>query len=231
MGKGTSKNKPERASGAGEGEEELTTEKRSAAPAEAMETSGRAEEGEENPEETEEEEEEEEAEEAEEEEEDEEVEVGARDRSDADVLIALGELDAEAAQAYRIAATAIEDPAIRSKLEEFADDHLRHVQTINRILSAGEVPEISVELDEGSSAMTMLAAAVAGMGDRAALLTLIGNEQLTNSAYPMAMELPFEEEVARVLERHAADEQRHLQWLVQQEARVRESGAEVGVDV
>jgi hypothetical protein len=78
--------------------------------------------------------------------------------------------------------------------------------------------------------MTMLAAAVAGMGDRAALLTLIGNEQLTNSAYPVAMEMPFEEEIARVLVRHTADEQRHLQWLIQQEVRARETGAEVGVD-
>jgi rubrerythrin len=145
------------------------------------------------------------------------------DRSDADVLIALGELDAEAAQAYRIVAASVEDPAIRSKLEEFADDQVRHVETINRLLSGGDTPEISVELDEGSSAMTMLAAAVGGMGDHAALLNLIGNEQLTNSAYPMAMELPFEEEIAQVLARHTADQQRHLQWLIQQEARVREA--------
>jgi hypothetical protein len=33
-----------------------------------------------------------------------------------------------------------------------------------------------------------------------------------------------------MIARHTADEQRHLQWLIQQEARVRQSGAEVGVD-
>lgn len=44
----------------------------------------------------------------------------AEDRSDTDVLIALGELDAEAALAYRIIAASIDDPAIRSKLLRLA---------------------------------------------------------------------------------------------------------------
>ena len=76
----------------------------------------------------------------------------------------------------------------------------------------------------------MLAAAMDGMGDRAALLTMIGNEQLTNSAYPIALELPFEEDVLRVLQRNAADEERHLAWLLGEEKRMRESGAEVGLE-
>src|SRR3954468_11138492 len=161
--------------------------------------------------------------------EDEEVE-DVDDTSDLDVLVALAELDAEAAQAYRIAAAGVDDPHTRTKLEEFADDHLRHVATINQLLSDAGCPEVSTELDEGSSSMTMLAAAMAGMGDRAALLTMIGNEQLTNSAYPTAMELPFDEDVMRILERHTEDERRHLQWLVQQETKVRDSGAEVGIE-
>jgi hypothetical protein len=216
MSKRTSRSKPKSAdvSKSKESDEKLAAEERPAEEEEeTTEQSEAAEQGEE-----------------EEDEEEDETEEDDDDRSDADVLIALGELDAEAAMAYRIVAASIEDQVIRSKLEEFADDHLKHVETINRLLSDGDIPEIATELDEGSSAMTMLATAVAGMGDRAALLTLIGNEQLTNSAYPMAMDLPFEEDIAQVLARHTADEQRHLQWLIQQEAKVRETGAEVGVD-
>src|SRR3954451_14767581 len=56
------------------------------------------------------------------------------DTSDLDVLVALAELDAEAAQAYRIAASGVDDPLTRTKLDEFAEDHLRHVATINRLL-------------------------------------------------------------------------------------------------
>jgi hypothetical protein len=78
-------------------------------------------------------------EEQEEEEEEEEEDAADEDRSDADVLIALGELDAEAALAYRIVAASVEDPTIRSKLEEFAEDHVRHVETINGLLSDREV--------------------------------------------------------------------------------------------
>jgi len=164
-------------------------------------------------------------------EEDEEGEQPADDTTDRDVLIALGELDAEAAEAYRIVADGIDDPAIRAKLEEFAQDHQRHVDSINALLSAGDGEGvISTDLDEGSSSITMLAAAMDGMGDRAALLTMIGNEQLTNSAYPIALELPFEEDVLRVLQRNAADEERHLSWLLGQEKRMRESGAEVGLE-
>jgi len=153
------------------------------------------------------------------------------DSSDLDVLVALAELDAEAAVAYRIGASSVDDPAIRAKLEEFAGDHVRHVETINRLLADVGAPEVSIDdLDEGSSSITMLAAAVAGMGDRATLLVMIGNEQLTNSAYPNALELPFEDDVLRIFERHAIDERRHLDWLLEGEQVLRERGVEVGID-
>jgi rubrerythrin len=146
------------------------------------------------------------------------------DESGLDILVALAELDAEAATAYRIGASAVDDPEIRTKLEEFAADHVGHIRTLNRLLADAGAPEVSIDdLDEGSSAITMLAAAVAGMGDRATLMALIGNEQLTNSAYPNAMDLPFEEEeVLRIFERHATDERRHLEWLLENERILRD---------
>lgn len=166
----------------------------------------------------------------------EEVEVEELEATDDDddiemeVLIALAELDAEAAQAYSIAALVVDDAAVRSKLEEFRDDHLRHVETLNRVLGQADGPQIASELDEGSSALTMLAASVGALGKHAALLAMIANEQLTNTTYQTASDLPFDEEIARIVERHLADEQRHLRWLTEQEIELRDRGADVGVE-
>jgi rubrerythrin len=144
------------------------------------------------------------------------------DDSDVNLLIALAELDAEAAEAYRIAAENTDQVHFRTKLEEFRTDHLRHVENFNRLLAEVGAAEVSTELDEESSAVTMLAASMGIMGVRAALLAMMANEQLTNATYRAASELPFEEDVQRVLEEHLRDEQRHLQWLSEQETRADE---------
>jgi rubrerythrin len=152
------------------------------------------------------------------------------DDSDLNLLIALAELDAEAAEAYRIAAEYTDQVHFRTMLEEFRADHLRHVETFNRLLGEAGAPEVSTDLDEESSAVTMLAASMGTMGVRATLLTMIANEQLTNATYQAVAELPFEEDVARILEVHLADEQRHLQWLSGQETRARQDDLEAEAD-
>src|SRR3954471_24442223 len=61
------------------------------------------------------------------------------DDSDLKLLITMAELDAEAAEAYRIAAEYTDQVHFRTKLEEFRSDHLRHVENLNRWLAeAGE---------------------------------------------------------------------------------------------
>jgi|RhiMethySRZTD1v2_1073278.scaffolds.fasta_scaffold07431_3 rubrerythrin len=156
--------------------------------------------------------------------------VDVEDDDDLNLLVAMAELDAEAAEAYRIAAEYADDPLLRAKLEEFRADHLRHVETFNRLLTNAGVAEVPADLDEDSSAVTMLAASMGSMGVRAALMAMIANEQLTTAMYEAAMELPFEDEVARILEVHMADEQRHLDWLSEQETRAgnEELDAEAG---
>ena len=155
------------------------------------------------------------------------------DDTDANLLIAIAEMDAEAAEAYRIAAEHTDEVHFRTKLEEFRGDHLRHVAAINRLLDDAGIAEVSTELDEESSALTMLAASMGVMGSRAALLTMLANERLTEATYQAVLELPFEEEVTRILEAHLSDEKRHLQWLAEQEPHVRndEDQVEAGLDV
>ena len=147
------------------------------------------------------------------------------DDAELNLLIAMAELDAEAAEAYRIAAEYTDQVHLRSKLEEFRSDHIRHVDALNGLIAEAGGPEVSTELDEESSAVTMLAASLGTMGLRAALSAMIANEQLTNTAYQAATELAFEKDVASLLAQHLADEQRHLDWLTAQEGRVRDDEA------
>ena len=153
------------------------------------------------------------------------------DDSDLNLLVAMAELDAEAAEAYRIAAEKTDQVHLRTKLEEFRDDHLRHVEALNELIANVGGPEVSTELDEESSAVTMLAASMATMGLRAALLAMMANEQLTNTTYRAASELPFEDEVASLVEQHLADEQRHLEWLTEQVERARNDELEEEANV
>ena len=155
-------------------------------------------------------------------------EVNVGDDDDINLIVAMAELDAEAAEAYRIAAEYTENVALRDKLEEFRADHLRHVETFNRMLAAAGVAEVPADLDEDSSAVTMLAASMGTMGVRATVMAMIANEQLTTAMYEAAMELPFEDEVARILEVHMADEQRHLDWLSEQETRAGDDELDIG---
>jgi rubrerythrin len=78
---------------------------------------------------------------------DSESEDDVEDDSDLNLLIALAELDAEAAEAYRIAAENTDQVHLRAKLEEFRADHLRHVETFNQLISDAGGPEVSIELD------------------------------------------------------------------------------------
>jgi rubrerythrin len=140
--------------------------------------------------------------------------------ADMALLVAMAELDAEAAEAYRIAAENTVQVHLRAKLEEFRLDHLRHVETFNRLFAEAGEPGVSTELDDQSSALTMLAASMSLMGARQALLGMLANEQLTNMNYRAVAELPFEAAIAEIIEQHLADEERHLAWLRDQEPHV-----------
>ena len=151
----------------------------------------------------------------EEEEEDEEEEEGP----ELMVLMALAEMDLGAAQAYEIGAGAIEDEEISQALLSFRDDHLRHVDNLERLASAmGGEP---LDRDRaGDSLLARLAEAAAELGEEATIMAMIAHEQLTNSTYGSIIELGWEDEVKLVLQRNFEDEQRHLEFLEENRERV-----------
>jgi uncharacterized protein (TIGR02284 family) len=131
------------------------------------------------------------------------------------LLEALAHVDIDAWHAYGQAMEKIEDALeIRRKLEEFRDDHRRHVTDLSgKIVDlGGNPPEFSKDfkgyLIEGFTALRSIS------GTQGALAAMRSNEQLTNRKYAKALEekgLPSD--IRDLLERDYADEQRHLHYV------------------
>jgi len=146
-------------------------------------------------------------------------------------LMALAQLDQEAAAAYELAAEHIVADDVREQLIAFRDDHLDHVRDIATLLEDRgiDLPEYGAMAD--SSAVAALAVAAGQMGTRAALLAMISNERLTNGTYESALLVTTDEEARGLLECNLADERRHLAWLEANKDRAFEASAEADASV
>ena len=131
----------------------------------------------------------------------------------AEKLISLCKLDIDAILAYNHAIDGVEEPDIRVNLEAFRDDHNRHVINLSTlILEYGGVPP-TFERDFKGFFIEGMTATAAGIGTRAALLAMMGNETVTNSYYKSADALDFPPEVQLSIARYYDDEQRHLTYI------------------
>jgi competence protein ComEA len=128
-------------------------------------------------------------------------------------LIAIAELDREAAAAYDLAAYGLPSEEVRDQLTAFRDDHLRHVVDIGALLRTRGVDLPDETGRAEASAMADLAAAAVEMGTKATLLAMIGNERLTNGTYESALLAITDPDARALLERNFADDKRHLAWL------------------
>lgn len=129
-------------------------------------------------------------------------------------LLALAQMDLEAAEAYRIGAERMQEQEeeIARQLMSFRGDHLRHVDDLERLTSdmGGDLLDRD---DTAGSVLAALATAAAELGPFAAFLAMISNERLTNSTYEAALALTWDDDVREILERNREDERRHLTWL------------------
>ncbi len=140
------------------------------------------------------------------------------DVSAPELLGTLARLDAEAAHAYAAAAEVVEDDETRSQLERFAEDHLRHVEDIGRMLAAMGEEAAGVPTDPGTMLLPALVRMAAPLGMPSVLLALLNDEQVTSASYDDAVGYAWDDDAERVLERCRADEERHLRWLSEQYA-------------
>lgn len=136
-------------------------------------------------------------------------------REVAERLVALAQLDIDAVHAYGQALERVDHPALRERLTSFRADHQRHVEDLSALIRGlGEQPppysrDFKGFLIEGFTLLRSLS------GIEGALQAMKTNETLTNHRYNDALAIPLPPEVRAVVERHLADEQRHLLYVEQ----------------
>ena len=123
------------------------------------------------------------------------------------------QLDVDAVQAYALTIRQLESSARKQAVRRYQADHKRHITALKRLIrSHGGAPIAVSHVPTGPFKLAMQATASVG-GERAVLLAFKANERQGRDKYRRAASrkgLP--RDVARVLKRAAADEERHYRW-------------------
>lgn len=136
----------------------------------------------------------------------------------ADALSALIELDYDAVSAYETAIDKVKHQDIRGKLEDFKNDHRRHIDELGDVLSAhGHLPPTGPDM---KSLLASGKAAIAQLfGDKALLGAMITNENDTNTAYQRMNERnDCWPDAVPALKKGWDDEIRHRNWMKERQA-------------
>lgn len=128
-------------------------------------------------------------------------------------LRSLAQLDVDAIGTYDAALKRIDVPILREKLTEFRADHVRHVQSLNALIVNLGGERVEEKPDVKGMFLTGFTAATSMAGNTAALLAMIGNEELTTHTYQAALKSDWNPEERVLIEHHYRDEQRHLAWI------------------
>jgi rubrerythrin len=132
----------------------------------------------------------------------------------------LCQLDVDAMGTYDAAIARVDVPRLKEKLMEFRADHLRHVVALNDLLRQLGAEQVRDKPDLKGAVLKGFTALASMIGNEAALMAMVGNEELTTRRYHAALRLDWNSGERALLERHAGDERRHLEW-IQQAARSR----------
>ncbi len=133
-----------------------------------------------------------------------------------DILKHLGnlcQLDIDAHSSYEQAIQNVDDAGIRQKLEQFKNDHERHITELsNHIRKHGGQPP---EHRPGFKGFFLqgFTAIRAATGTEGALKAMRGNEETTNKHYSEAVEWDMPDDIKQVIKKGYEDEQRHLRYI------------------
>lgn len=130
-----------------------------------------------------------------------------------DLLTELIQLDIDAVEAYRQAVEGIEDEIMRTRLEEFAQNHLDHIEMLSQEIQSagGEPPDLSRDLK--GLIIKGFAALRSTTGTKGALKSLKTPEELAVKAYGNAVSQDVPGAVKAVLRKFFAEERIHLQYI------------------
>lgn len=127
-------------------------------------------------------------------------------------------LDYDAIEAYVAAIEKLQNPEYRERLSQFCEDHDRHVRVLSALVDgyggkAATGPDIKRLLTKGKVVIADLVGE-----DRAILMAMRANEEVTNLAYEEALKHigSVKEETRAIIEKNLADERRHRAWIERQ---------------
>jgi uncharacterized protein (TIGR02284 family) len=128
-------------------------------------------------------------------------------------LVALAQLDIDAARAYEQAIDAIDVPEVRDRLDDFRQDHERHVSELSEVIRwmGGEPPERSPDMK--GFIIGGYTAIRGTMGIAGALRAMKTNEMMANAIYERALTVDLPDDVRGLIVRNREDERRHLAYI------------------
>lgn len=134
----------------------------------------------------------------------------------AKALKELAELDYDAKEAYKTAISMLKSHEFKTKLQEFCDDHERHIEEINDKLL--DHSEETVDGPSGKQWLTKGKVALSNIiGDDITILkAMLSNEEDTNKAYDNMVSHDAKwEDTDDILRRALEDERKHKSWLAE----------------
>ncbi len=137
-----------------------------------------------------------------------------------ELISVLARLDLEAALAYEAAAELSKDDDLTEHLGLFARDHRTHLEALNEALEAEGEDGHGPEATPAGPVLAGILGLTAPLGDDVIVVTLLGNEQLTNLAYDAALSYDWDDETGGMLRRFQNDEERHVAWLADKHERL-----------
>lgn len=138
-----------------------------------------------------------------------------------ELISALARLDLETAVAYEAAAgMAGDDEDLARNLRAFAGDHRAHLEALNETLESEGESAVGPEIGASGSVLAGLLGLTGPLGPDVVVVTLLGNEQLTNLAYDAALSYDWDADTGAMLRRFQQDEERHVAWLAEEHERL-----------
>jgi len=130
-----------------------------------------------------------------------------------ELLRELVQLDIDTVEAYRQAAGSIEDEIMRKRLEEFAQNHLDHIEMLSQEIerTGGQPPDLSKDL-KGLliKGFAMLRSAT---GTQGALKALLAAEEINVKDYGNAVSQDVPGSVKALLRKFFTEERNHLEYI------------------
>lgn len=131
-----------------------------------------------------------------------------------DAIKALIELDYDAAEAYEAAIERLDSKEYRDKIEQFRQDHLRHIRELSTLLRKhNEEPPTGPDMTKHYIAKGKVIIANL-LGDETILSAMYTNEEDTNTAYNRVNDREdMWDDAKTIIRTGLEDEKRHKKWL------------------